>query len=41
MLQILVYIVQIFLHLYKIHEVHASYPLKYVTYTNYLKTTPI
>ena len=39
---VLVYIVYISLYLCKIHEVHASYPLKYTTNTNYnLKTNNI
>ena len=38
---ILVYIVYISLYLCKIHKGHASYPLKYVTNTYYLKTNNI
>ena len=38
---ILVYFVYIYLYLCEIYEVHASYPLKYVTNTNYLKTNNI
>ena len=38
---ILVYIVYISLDLCEIYEVHVSYPLKYVTNTNSLKTNNI
>ena len=38
-MRIFVYIVYISLYLCKIHEVHVSYPLKYVTNTNYLGQT--
>ena len=38
---IFVYIVYISLYLCKMQEVHASYPQKNVTNTNYLKTSNI